>query len=123
MPIDLSVLAALLIILAATVLIIREISKYKQKIKPTPAVMQQKQGSPLFEGIGFAINEMNKIGEEQHTICLKLGIKEEQAQQIVQPLRDRYNKLKWLKEHEGIAMPLIQFGQNTIGKILKGFVE
>jgi hypothetical protein len=74
----------------------------------------------LFDGITFALNEMNKMGEEQDAIMKKAGIADAVRAEILKPVRGRYDKLKWVKEHEGIVMPLIEGGQKLIGNLVKG---
>jgi hypothetical protein len=78
------------------------------------AAPQGSKMAPIFEGITYALNEMNKIAEEQ----MKLGVTEAQ----LKPLKDRYNKLKFAKDHEGLILPIADGAMKYLGKFVKGIL-
>lgn len=91
-----------------------ELRKKAMNVQINTAKPKTNNEIQVFEVMDFALNEINKCGEEM----LKMGVTADQ----LKPLRDRYNKLKYLKEHEGIAMPLLSIGKKVLDNFVKGLM-
>lgn len=76
---------------------------------------QMTKGSkPILDFVDLALGEIAKTAEEMK----KLGVTPEQ----LKPLEKRYNWLKWVKDNDGISVPLIEGGQKLIEGFIKGFL-
>lgn len=117
MIIDNSVLVVLTIGGIIFIFAIREWRAYiVQKMKISSTIQPQKaNGKSLFDFVDYALQEINKVAAEMS----ELGVKKEQ----LVPLEKRYNQLKWLKDNQGLAVPIIEGGQKMIENFLGGIFK
>lgn len=123
MILDYSIVALISAGLVFIAYVINKVLEHDRKMTSIQgATQKQSKSTPILEGITMALDEMNKIGEEQIKICQSMGMNEAQYKAIINPVKQRYDKLKWVKDHEGIAVPLIEVGKNVIDKFINNLI-